>query len=47
MKTIKEYKGVALLYLVLAIINVVCVINIDNPTNVQEASTERNIVMNA
>lgn len=46
MKTIKEYKGVALIYLGLALINVVLMINVENPVNQEKVSNEKSIVMN-
>ena len=39
MKTIKEYKGVALIYLGLALINVVWMINVENPVNKEKVRT--------
>lgn len=46
MKTLREYKGVALIYLVLALINVVWMINVENPVNKEKVSNEKSIVMN-
>lgn len=46
MKTIKEYKGVALIYLGLALINVVLMINVENPVNQEKVYNEKSVVAN-
>ena len=47
MKFLKEYKGVALVYLIITLINVVFVINYEKPEDIKQVSNERNIVVNA
>lgn len=46
MKTIKEYKGVALIYLGLALINVVLMISVENPVNQEKVYNEKSVVAN-
>lgn len=47
MKIFKDYKGVALIYLVITLVNVIWVVNYSNPENVKQASNEKNVVLNA
>lgn len=47
MKFLKEYKGVALVYLIITLINVVFVINYEKPEDIKQVSNERNVVVNA
>lgn len=47
MKFLKEYKGVALVYLVITLINVVFIVNYEKPGDIKQASKERNVVLNA
>ena len=47
MKFFKEYKGVALVYLVITLINVVFIVNYEKPGDVKQAAKERNVVLNA
>ena len=46
MKLLKEYKGVALIYLVLTVVNVLWFVNFEKPTDVKRVSNEKNIVLN-
>lgn len=47
MKLFKGYKGVAIIYLVLTIINVVWIVNYEKPSNEKQASSTRNVVLNS
>ncbi len=48
MKFLKEYKGVALVYLIITLVNVVFIINYEKPSdNIKQVSSERNVVVNA
>lgn len=47
MKLLKDYKGVALIYLVITLINVVWVVNYEKPNDVKQVNKERNVVLNA
>lgn len=47
MKLLKDYKGVALIYLIITLINVVWVVNYDKPNDIKQVSKERNVVLNA
>ncbi len=47
MKLLKDYKGVALIYLVITLVNVIWVVNYNKPEDVKQVSNERNIVLNA
>lgn len=47
MKLFKGYKGVALIYLVLTIINVVWVVNYEKPSIKKQVSNDRTVVLNS
>lgn len=47
MKFFKGYKGVALIYLVLTIINVVWVVNYEKPSSEKQVSAKRDVVLNS
>ena len=47
MNLFKDYKGVALLYLLITIINVVWVINYEKPNDVKQVQNEKQVVINA
>lgn len=47
MKLLKDYKGVALIYLVITLINVIWVVNYNKPDDIKQVSNERNVVLNA
>lgn len=47
MKLFKGYKGVAIIYLVLTIINVVWVVNYEKPSSEKQVSTTRDVVLNS
>lgn len=47
MKVLKDYKGVALIYIVLTLVNVIWVIGYDKQSEVKQVSNERNVVLNA
>ena len=47
MKFFKGYKGVALIYLVLTIINVVWIVNYEKPSSEKQESATRNVVLNS
>ena len=47
MKLLKEYKGIAFIYIVLTFINVLWVINYEKPVDTKRVSNEKNIVLNA
>lgn len=46
MKFFKGYKGVALIYLVLTIINVVWIVNYEKPSSEKQVSATRDVVLN-
>ena len=46
-KLLKDYKGVAFIYIVLTLVNVLWVVNYEKPVNVKRVSNEKNIVLNA
>jgi hypothetical protein len=46
MKLLKDYKGVALIYLIITLVNVVWVVNYDKPSEPNQVSNERNVVIN-
>lgn len=43
----KEYKGVAIICLVLTVISVFWVVGFDKPSNTKSVSNEKSIVLNA
>ena len=43
----KEYKGVAIICLVLTVISVFWVVGVDKPSNTKSVSNEKTIVLNA
>lgn len=47
MKLLKDYKGVAFIYIILTLINVVWLIGYEKPVDVKSVSNEKNIVLNA
>jgi len=47
MKLLKDYKGVALIYLVITIVNVIWVVNYNKPEDIKQVSNEKNVVFNA
>lgn len=47
MKLLKDYKGVALIYLIITLFNVIWIINYEKPGDVKQVQKEKNIVMNA
>lgn len=47
MKLFKGYKGVAIIYLVLTIINVVWVVNYEKPSSEKQVSAIRDVVLNS
>lgn len=47
MKLLKDYKGVALIYLIITLLNVVWVVNYDKPNDIKQVNKERNVVLNA
>lgn len=46
MKLLKDYKGVAIIYVVLTLVNVIWVIGYDKPNEPNQVSNERNVVIN-
>lgn len=46
MKLLKDYKGVALIYVILTLVNVIWVIGYEKPCEVKQVSNERNVVIN-
>lgn len=46
MKFLKDYKGVALIYIIITLVNVLWVVNYDRPNEVKQVQKERNVVMN-
>ena len=46
MKLLKDYKGVALLYLVIILVNIIWVVNYEKPQDLKQVNKERNIVFN-
>ncbi len=47
MKFLKDYKGVALIYLVITLVNVIWVVNYNRPDDMKQVNSERNVVLNA
>lgn len=47
MKLLKDYKGVALIYLIITLVNVAWVVNYDKLNDIKQVSKERNVVLNA
>ena len=47
MKLFKGYKGVAIIYLVLTIINVVWVVNYEKQSSEKQVSAPRDVVLNS
>lgn len=47
MKLLKGYKGIAIFYLVITIINVLWIVNYNNPSQVNRVEKEKNVVLNA
>ena len=47
MNFLKNYKGVALIYLILTLVNVIWIISYDKQSEVKQVSNERNFVLNA
>ena len=47
MKLLKDYKGVAIIYIIITLFNVIWIVNYEKPGEQKRASKERNIVMNA
>lgn len=47
MKFLKDYKGVALIYLVLTIVNVIWIINYERPEEVKQVKNETKFVLNS
>jgi len=46
MKLLKDYKGVAIIYLVITIINILFVVNYNKPNEVKQVSNEKQVVYN-
>ncbi len=46
MSTLKEFKGVAFIYLVITIINIFWVVGFDVPEKTEQVSNENNMVVN-
>lgn len=46
MKLLKEYKAVALIYLIITLVNVIWVINYDKPNEIKQVSKEKVILQN-
>ena len=46
MKLLKDYKGVALIYLVITLVNIIWVVNYEKPQDLKQVNKERNIVFN-
>ena len=47
MKPLKDYKGVAILYLVLTIVSIFWVVGFDKPNTTKRVSNDKSIVLNA
>lgn len=43
----KGYKGVALIYLVITLVNILWVVNYEKPVDTKQVSKERSVVLNA
>ena len=46
MNLLKEYKGIAFIYIVLTLVNVLWIINYEEPVETKRVSNEKNIVLN-
>lgn len=46
MKILKDYKGVALIYLILTLVNAIWIIGYDKEETIKQVSNERNVVIN-
>lgn len=47
MKFFKGYKGVALIYLAVTLINVIWVVNYERPADIKQVSEKTNVVLNS
>ncbi len=47
MRLLKDYKGVALIYIVITLINVIWVINYERPSEISKTVSEKTVVFNA
>lgn len=45
MKFLKDYKGVALIYLVITIINIICLVNYEKPNENIRVQNEKAVAM--
>ena len=46
MKLLKDYKRVAIIYLIITIINILFVVNYNKPNEAKQVSNERQVVYN-
>lgn len=46
MKWIKDYKGVAIIYVILTIVNVIWIVGYEKPDEIKQVSNEKNVVIN-
>ena len=46
MKLLKDYKGVAIIYLIITVINILFVVNYNKPNEVKQVSNEKQVVYN-
>lgn len=47
MRLLKDYKGVALIYIILTIVNIIWIVGYEKPIETTQVSSERNVVINA
>lgn len=47
MRLLKDYKGVALIYIVLTLINVVWLVSYERPNKLSHVKTKKEVVFNA
>lgn len=47
MKLLKDYKMVAVVYLIITLVNVVWLVNYERPQTTSHVSNEKNVVLNA
>lgn len=47
MKLFKGYKGVAIIYIILTVLNIIWLVGYDNNTTTKQVSNEKSIVLNA
>ncbi len=47
MRLLKDYKGVALIYIILTVVNIIWIVGYEKPIEKTQVGNERNVVINA